>query len=84
MTYLGFVLGAMATDYYPRLTAAISDTATATRLVNEQTEVALLLCAPVLLAMLGLAPWVIHLLYSAEFAPRSRSCAGSFWAISSR
>lgn len=69
MTYLGFVLGAMATDYYPRLTAAISDTATATRLVNEQTEVALLLCAPVLLAMLGLAPWVIHLLYSAEFGP---------------
>jgi O-antigen/teichoic acid export membrane protein len=72
MTYLGFVPSAMATDYYPRLTAAIHDTATATRLVNEQTEVALLLCAPVLLAMLAmldLAPWVIHLLYSAEFAP---------------
>lgn len=67
MTYLGFVLGAMSTDYYPRLTAAISDSATATRLVNEQTEVALLLCAPALLAMLGLAPWVIRLLYSAEF-----------------
>ncbi|MDP3197164.1 O-antigen translocase [Tabrizicola sp.] len=69
MTYLGFVLSAMGTDYYPRLTAAIGDRTTATRLVNEQTEVALLLCAPVLLAMLGLAPWVIHLLYSAEFAP---------------
>jgi PST family polysaccharide transporter len=69
MTYLGFVLSAMGTDYYPRLTAAIRDTATATRLVNEQTEVALLLCAPVLLAMLGLAPWVIHLLYSADFGP---------------
>lgn len=69
MTYLGFVLSAMATDYYPRLSAAISDHTTATRLVNEQTEVALLLCAPVLLAMLGLAPWVIDLLYSSEFAP---------------
>lgn len=69
MTYLGFVLGAMGADYYPRLTAAIRDPATATRLVNEQTEVALLLCAPVLLAMLGLAPWVINLLYSAEFGP---------------
>ena len=69
MTYLGFVLSAMGTDYYPRLTAAIRDRATAVRLVNEQTEVALLLCAPVLLAMLGLAPWVIHLLYSAEFGP---------------
>lgn len=69
MTYLGFVLSAMGTDYYPRLTAVIRDRAAAVRLVNEQTEVALLLCAPVLLAMLGLAPWVIHLLYSAEFGP---------------
>lgn len=69
MTYLGFVLTAMATDYYPRLTAAIRDREQAVRLVNEQTEVALLLCAPVLLAMLGLAPWVIRLLYSVEFEP---------------
>lgn len=69
ITYLGFVLGAMGTDYYPRLTAAISDHRTAARLVNEQTEVALLLCGPVLVAMLGLAPCVIRLLYSADFAP---------------
>lgn len=69
MTYLGFVLGAMGTDYYPRLTAAIHDHATANRLVNEQTEVALLLAGPVLLGMLALVPWVISLLYSAEFAP---------------
>ena len=67
MTYIGFVLGAMATDYYPRLTAVINDPAAVNRLVNEQTEVALLLAAPVLLAMLALAPWVIRLLYSAEF-----------------
>lgn len=69
MTYIGFILGAMGTDYYPRLTAAISDPAAATRLVNEQTEVALLLCGPVLVAMLGFAPWVIRLLYSADFGP---------------
>lgn len=69
MTYLGFVLGAMGTDFYPRLTAVINDKEAATRLVNEQTEVALLLCAPVLLLMLGLAPWVIQLLYAAEFEP---------------
>jgi O-antigen/teichoic acid export membrane protein len=67
MTYIGFVLGAMGTDYYPRLTAVIRDHVAANRLVNEQTEVALLLAAPVLMAMLGLAPWVIHLLYSAQF-----------------
>lgn len=67
MTYIGFVLGAMGTDYYPRLTAVIQDPREVNKLVNEQTEVALLLAAPVLLAMLALAPWVIRLLYSAEF-----------------
>lgn len=69
MTYLGFVLGAMGTDYYPRLTASIHDHATANRLVNEQTEVTLLLAGPVLLGMLALLPWVISVLYSEEFAP---------------
>ena len=69
MTYLSVVLGAMGTDYYPRLTAVINDPVAATRLVNEQTEVALLLSAPILLAMLGLAPWVIKLLYSDAFGP---------------
>lgn len=69
MTYLGFVLGAMGTDYYPRLVAAVHDRARAIRLVNEQTEVALLLAGPALLAVLGLVPWVIHLLYSEAFAP---------------
>lgn len=67
--YLGFVLGAMATDYVPRLSAAVKDRALSVRLINEQTEVALLLCAPIVLAMLAFTPWVIRLLYSAEFAP---------------
>ena len=67
MTYIGFVLGAMGTDYYPRLTAVIHNQEAARRLVNEQTEVALLLAGPVFLAMLGLAPWVIDLLYSSAF-----------------
>ena len=67
MTYLGFVLAAMGTDYYPRLTATIHDHTVTNRMVNEQTEVALLLGGSVLMAMLGLAPWVIKLLYSGHF-----------------
>lgn len=69
ITYLGIVLGAMGSDYFPRLSAAIHDPAQACRMVNEQTEVSLLLCAPVLLALLGCAPWVIRLLFSDEFGP---------------
>jgi len=67
MTYITFVLSAMGTDYYPRLTAVIHDQEAARQLVNEQTEVALLLAGPVFLAMIGLAPWVIDLLYSSAF-----------------
>lgn len=67
MTYLGFVLAAMGTDYYPRLTAVIRDPVAATRLVNQQTEVALLLCAPVLVAVIGFAPWIVSALYTSEF-----------------
>jgi O-antigen/teichoic acid export membrane protein len=69
MQYISFVLGAMGADYYPRLTAIIHDKSAASRLVNEQTEVALLLSAPVFIVMIGLAPWVVHLLYSSAFSP---------------
>jgi O-antigen/teichoic acid export membrane protein len=69
MTYIGFVLGAMGTDFFPRLTATINEHPQARKLVNEQAEMALLLAGPVLLGMITLAPWVIHLLYAASFAP---------------
>lgn len=68
-TYVAFVLNAMGADYYPRLTGVIHDHDAATRLVNEQTEIALLLSTPLLVAMMGVAPWVIRTLYTAEFAP---------------
>ncbi|HEY0312460.1 MAG TPA: O-antigen translocase [Allosphingosinicella sp.] len=68
VTYLGLVLQAMSTDYYPRLTRAVGDPPTANRLVNEQTEVTLLLGGPVLLCVIGGAPWIVRLLYSSAFA----------------
>ncbi|SEN62992.1 polysaccharide transporter, PST family [Sphingomonas gellani] len=69
MTYIGFVLQAMGTDYYPRLTAAIRDHDLVNRMVNEQGEIALLLAAPILIGMEGAAPWAIRLLYSDAFGP---------------
>lgn len=69
MTYVGFLLGAMAADYYPRLTEVIHDRAAATRLMNDQAQLGLAIGGPVLLLLVGLAPWIITLLYSAEFAP---------------
>ena len=69
MQYVTFVLAAMGTDYYPRLTGVIHDHKAAGALVNEQTEVATLLSAPVFIAMMAIAPWVIHLLYASSFTP---------------
>jgi len=69
MQYVTFVLGAMGTDYYPRLTGVIRDRKAAMSLVNEQAEIATLLSAPVFIAMMALAPWVIHLLYASSFTP---------------
>ena len=65
--YLGFVLGAMGTDYYPRLTGVAKDMQASNTMMNEQAEVALLLSGPVILAMLTLTPWIVALLYSQAF-----------------
>ena len=67
MLYLGFVLSVMGTDYYPRLTASISNKSQAVEMVNEQTEIAVLLSLPVLVLMLGTAPWIIPMLYTDQF-----------------
>lgn len=71
VTYIGFVLSAMGRDYYPRLTASIFNHEQTKRLINEQTEVALLLSGPLLLGMMSLSPWVIEILYSSEFSQAS-------------
>jgi PST family polysaccharide transporter len=65
--FAGFILGAMGADFYPRLTAAKGDSALMGRLVNEQTEVGILLALPGLVATLAFAPWIMTLLYSEEF-----------------
>ena len=67
MTYVGFLLGAMGADYYPRLTEVIRDRKATVRLMNEQAQLGLAIGGPVLLLLIGLAPWVINLLYSSEF-----------------
>jgi PST family polysaccharide transporter len=67
--YVGFILSAMGADYYPRLTLVAADDREVNRLVNEQTEVALLMAIPGILGTLTFAPLVLHLLYSAQFAP---------------
>ena len=63
----GFVLGAMAADYYPRLTGVAGDDASVQRVVNEQSQVATLLALPGLAAMMVFAPLVIRVFYAPAF-----------------
>jgi PST family polysaccharide transporter len=65
--YVGFVLQALGTDFYPRLVGAASDPLECNRLVNEQAHISLLLALPGVLATLTFAPLVISIFYSSAF-----------------
>ena len=67
--YVGIILAAMGADFYPRLTAVANNHGECNRLVNEQSEVGLLMAGPGVLATLTLAPSVIWVFYSNKFGP---------------
>ena len=66
--YVGIILQAMGADFYPRLVGAANDDLTGNRLVNEQTQVSLLLAAPGVIGTIVFAPLVLTIFYSAQFA----------------
>ncbi|XZE20397.1 O-antigen translocase [Pirellulaceae bacterium SH449] len=70
--FVQFVLSAMGADFYPRLTAAPNDHPRMVKLINEQTEVGLLLVFPGLLAILVFAPLLVQVLYTSEFGEAAR------------
>lgn len=65
--YVGFVLQALGTDFYPRLVGVASDHRACNATVNEQAQASLLLAAPGILATITFAPLVVYLFYSAAF-----------------
>ena len=65
--YVNFVLQAMGLDYLPRLTRYKDNKAEINRLVNEQTEIALLLAVPGVTALVVFAPLLIPIFYSGRF-----------------
>jgi antigen flippase len=66
--HIDFILSAMSVDFYPSLAAHINDRPKVNSLVNQQTEVALLLGGPLIVGMISFSPLLIRLLYSAQFA----------------
>lgn len=68
MTYISFILIAMASDYFPRLSSIINKKVESNRLINEQLEISLVFSAPFLLLFLTISPLIINLLYSSQFS----------------
>lgn len=66
-TYVGMVFTAMGTDYYPRLSVVSSDNEECKQLINQQSEIALLILAPILIAFLVFVNWAVIILYSTQF-----------------
>lgn len=67
--FVGFVLTAMGVDYYPHLVQQLGNDNRMSKLVNQQTEIGLLLSIPGLLGTVFFAEVMIKLLYSMEFLP---------------
>lgn len=65
--YIGIILQAMGKDFYPRLTAIAFNSKKEIQLINEQTQVGMVLAAPGLMFTLAFAPIAIRLLYSGEY-----------------
>jgi enterobacterial common antigen flippase len=65
--YVGFILNAISTDFFPRLSGLVRDPQRASRLLNDQIEIGMLLAAPGITATLVLAPLVLRILYTGDF-----------------
>ena len=70
MQYVNMVFTAMATDYYPRLSAIIqTKEREAHQIVNQQIEMVILITAPLVMLILLTAPLLINILLTEEFQP---------------
>gem|GEM_PF-2370605 len=65
--YIGILISAMGTEFYPSLVQAGRDRSLVNRLLNQQTLLSIGIGIPVTLGMLVLTPWILQLLYTREF-----------------
>ena len=63
----GLVFNAMATDYFPRLSEVNQNNVRCRDIVNHQADIALLIIAPILIALVTFLPIVIRVLYTSDF-----------------
>ncbi len=66
-TYVALIFNAMATDYFPRLSAICHDRHKTSQTVFEQAFIGVLLITPIIVFFVAFAPLIITVLYSGEF-----------------
>lgn len=65
--YVGLIFSALALDYFPRLSAICHDREQMHEVVNRQTEIVMLVAAPLIIALIMTAPLIIRILLTQEF-----------------
>lgn len=65
--YVGIVFAAMAVDYFPRLAAVANDETKMHLLVNQQSEIVVLIITPLVILLIITAPVLVRILLSSEF-----------------
>jgi PST family polysaccharide transporter len=66
---LGFLVTAMAQDYYPRISAAKDHAPTLVNLINEQHRLIMIVMVPIVLGTMALLPYLVPLVLSHKFLP---------------
>lgn len=66
-TYVAMIFSALDSDFYPRLSAIAKNNKIARLTINQQSEIAILILAPILMVFLVFVRWAIIILYSSEF-----------------
>ncbi|MCZ2486952.1 oligosaccharide flippase family protein [Aquirufa antheringensis] len=65
--YIGVILNAMLSDFFPRLSILSNDNVASNKLINEQLELALILGVPMIIIFISLSPLIVNILYSSSF-----------------
>lgn len=83
--YLNTLLSSLILDFLPRLSKQYINSVNATKLINDQVEITLLLGAPVIVTIIAFSELIINALYSISFSmsvPLLQSqIFGSFFVI---
>lgn len=86
-TYVGLVMNAIATDYYPRLASINGDNEKCREAVSQQGEIGVMILAPLLTICLVFMPFVLKILYSDKFLEANQyiswACLGMLLKFSS-